>query len=195
MSSVVACESTPADPREIDAATLRAAQRREPKACRALVRFYEKRLYAFLWRMLEFRHGRAVVDELCQETFLRVFAHLDRFDLDGRARLSTWMLTIATRIALNQLRRREPEALDAAAIAEFCAEGESSEALLARSELARLVGRALASLTPEHRAAIVLREYHELGYAEIAAALAIDVGTVKSRLSRARRHIREIVGQ
>jgi RNA polymerase sigma-70 factor (ECF subfamily) len=185
----------PADPRELDSATLRAAQRREPRACRRLVLFYEKRVYAFLWRMLEYRHGQAVVDEQCQETFLRVFTHLDRFEIDGPARLSTWMLTIAARLALNQLRRRELTSLDAAAILEHRAEGESSEVLLARSELARLVGRALASLPPEHRAAIVLREYHELGYAEIAAALAIDIGTVKSRLSRARRRIREIVGQ
>jgi RNA polymerase sigma-70 factor (ECF subfamily) len=186
---------SPADPREIDAPTLRAAQRREPRACRTLVLFYEKRVYAFLWRMLEYRHGQAVVEELCQETFLRVFAHLARFDVDGPARLSTWMLTIAARLALNQLRRREPEVLDATAVIDQRAEGESGEALLVRSELARLVGRALASLPPEHRAAVLLREYHELGYAEIAAALAIDIGTVKSRLSRARRRIREALGQ
>jgi RNA polymerase sigma-70 factor, ECF subfamily len=195
VSSVLVRDAPPADPREIDGATLRAAQRREPRACRALVRFYEKRVYAFLWRMLEYRHGQAVVDEQCQETFLRVFMHLDRFEIEGSARLSTWMLTIAARLALNQLRRREPESLEGAAIVEHRAEGESTEALIARSELARLVGRALASLPAEQRAAIVLREYHELGYAEIAEALAIDVGTVKSRLSRARGRIREMVGQ
>jgi RNA polymerase sigma factor (sigma-70 family) len=177
------------DPREIDERTLLAARRREPHACRELLARYERRVYAFLWRMLRPRCSAAIVDELCQETFLRVFAHLQDFKADGSARLSTWILTVATRLALNQLRRKELE--QPAPDFEDQPSAGCTEFSAARAELVSAVTAAVASLPPEQRSVLLLREYHDLDYTEIAAALNLELGTVRSRLSRARRRIRE----
>ena len=110
-----------------------------------------------------------------------------RFDPAGPAKLSTWILTIAARRSIDELRRKRP-----APIADVIREGASRADDSARSrEILRAIDTALADLSPELRAAFLLREYHDLEYAEIARALAIDLGTVKSRLARARVALRE----
>jgi RNA polymerase sigma-70 factor (ECF subfamily) len=168
---------------------LRRAQRRDPAAWKALVVRYERRVFALLSRMLG-GGRRAQVEDLAQETFLQVFRGLDGFTANGPARLSTWILTIAARRAIDELRRREPRLLpeDAPAAAR-------PDDALRRGEIAAAIERAVADLSPEYRAAFLLREYHCLDYAEIAAALAIDPGTVKSRLSRARAALRAALAE
>jgi RNA polymerase sigma-70 factor (ECF subfamily) len=147
---------------------------------------YQTRVFALVSRMLAGR-GRAAVEDVAQETFLAVFRQLATFDPAGSARLSTWILTIAARRAIDELRRKRP-----APVAELEATGgERADEQAVRRELRAAIEGALAELSPELRAAFLLREYHDLDYAEIAAALAIDLGTVKSRLSRARAGLRE----
>lgn len=178
-------------PTELDEITLRRAQRGDRRAFRDLVEVYHLRVYSLLWRMLEHSHGNAQVEELTQETFLRVFRHLERFSIQGPARLSTWILTIATRLALNERRRRThcSRPLDESADV-VTATGDPAGALENRRR-AEALRKAIAGLKADHRAVVVLREYHELEYSEIAEALEIDVGTVKSRLSRARAALRK----
>lgn len=91
---------------ELDEVTFQRAQRGDAGAFRSLVELYHLRVHALLWRMLEHSHGGARVEELTQETFLRVYRHLGHFNTSGQARLSTWILTIATRLALNERRSR-----------------------------------------------------------------------------------------
>jgi RNA polymerase sigma-70 factor (ECF subfamily) len=172
---------------ELDAATLRLAVQGEDLAARALVRRHERAVFALLGRLLGPRSG--LVEDLAQESFLRVFAALPRFDPAGPARLSTWILTIAARVALDQLRRRAPVFAPLAALDDH-AGPQRADDHLRRRKLAAAIETALAELAPEYRVAFVLREFHELEYPEIAAALAIDRGTVKSRLSRARAALR-----
>jgi RNA polymerase sigma-70 factor (ECF subfamily) len=186
--TVAAHRAAPA-PDELDELTLRRAQRRDPAAWKALVVRYERRVFALLSRMLG-GGRRAQVEDLAQETFLQVFRGLEGFTANGPARLSTWILTIAARRAIDELRRREPRLLpeDAPAAAR-------PDDALRRGEIAAAIERAVADLSPEYRAAFLLREYHGLDYAEIAAALAIDPGTVKSRLSRARAALRAALAE
>jgi RNA polymerase sigma-70 factor (ECF subfamily) len=176
--------------RELDELTLVRAQRGEDPACRMLVETYQRPVFALLFRVLG--PARAfLVEDLAQETFLRAFRALAAFDRAGPARLSTWILTIATRLALDELRRRpvEPSALPPPA-----PPPRADEAAERRS-VGDAIARAVGALQPEYRAAFVLREMHELSYEEIAGALAIDVGTVKSRLSRARAALREALAE
>lgn len=175
---------------ELDPITLARAQRGDREARAAFVRAYQGPVYALLGRMLG--PGRAPVDDAAQDCFLRALEALPRFDPTGPARLSTWVLTIATRLAIDALRhRRRFQGL---------AEGELSPVLdgealeLARREWAQ-VEVALAELSPEQRAILILRAHHDLDYPEIAAALSLEVGTVKSRLSRARAALREALSQ
>src|SRR5689334_19186631 len=149
----------------LDELTLRRAQHGDERAWRALIERYRQPVHALIWRLLAGR-ARHRVEDLVQETFVRVLRALPGFDPAGPASLSTWMLTIAARLALNELRR--PEA-----------------APLAEEPVAPG-----ADLPDAQRAVFVLREYHDLDYAEIAAALELDPGTVKSRLSRARAALR-----
>ncbi|MGN6104270.1 MAG: RNA polymerase sigma factor [Kofleriaceae bacterium] len=170
---------------ELDEQTLALATRGEPAAARALVELYQARVFALVSRMLSGR-GRATIEDVAQDTFLAVFRKLPRFQPDGAARLSTWILTIAARRSIDELRRRRP-----ALVPEIERVGEArAEERALRRERVAAIEAALRELSPELRAAFLLRAYHGLDYAEIARALDIDLGTVKSRLSRARAALR-----
>lgn len=180
-------EGGSASPAELDELTLRRAQRGEPAACRALVERYQRPVFALLHRMMGAAR-RDRVEDLAQETFLSVFRSLGQFAPLGPARLSSWILTIASRRAIDELRRaREaPAALEGEELVSPARADDRAR----RRDLGQRVERAIGDLAPEHRAAFLLREMHGLEYAEIARALSIDLGTVKSRLSRARAALR-----
>jgi RNA polymerase sigma-70 factor (ECF subfamily) len=180
MPAAVAAKATP-----VDELTLRRAQRGDERAWRDLVERFQQPVHALIWRLMAGR-ARHRVEDLVQETFVRVLRALPGFELEGPATLSTWMLTIATRLALNELRRPEPSVLADEPIASDRAD-DSAE----RRQLAAAIAAGVAQLPPAQRAVLVLREYHDLDYAEIAAVLEIDVGTVKSRLARARAALRD----
>ena len=170
----------------LDELTLRRAQRGEERAWRALIERYRQPVHALIWRLLVGR-ARHRVEDLVQETFVRVLRALPGFDPAGPASLSTWMLTIAARLALNELRRPEAAAL----VDEPAGSGaERADLGTERRQLAAAIGAGVAALSDGQRAVFVLREYHDLDYAEIAAALEMDLGTVKSRLARARAALR-----
>lgn len=184
-----------ASPGELDELTLVRAQRGEEPAARALVQAYERRVFALLSRLLG-PSGRAhLVEDLAQETFLRVFRALPEFDRAGRARLSTWVLTIATRLALDELKRQAPRVLPLDDAAQLAVAPETAGQGAERRSLAAAVTRAVAALSADQRAAFLLREVHELTYEEIAAALGIDLGTVKSRIARAKIALRAALAE
>lgn len=168
-----------------DELTLRRAQRGEEPAWRALIERYQAPVHAVIWRLLAGR-ARHRVEDLVQETFVRVLRALPDFDPTGPASLATWLLTIAARLALNELRRPEPAAL----VDEPASSGERADAGAERRRLAAAIERGVAALPAAQRAVFVLREYHDLDYAAIADALDVDLGTVKSRLARARSALR-----
>jgi RNA polymerase sigma-70 factor (ECF subfamily) len=170
---------------ELDELTLRRAQRGEERAWRDLILLYQDRVYALVWRLLAGRAQHRAPD-LVQETFVRVVRALAKFEPIGSAKLSTWILTIATRVALNELRRPDADEL----ATEPVAHAESADQSVERKRLGSAIAAGMAALDAEQRAILVLREYHELDYVEIAAALSIELGTVKSRLSRARAALR-----
>jgi RNA polymerase sigma-70 factor (ECF subfamily) len=178
---------------QLDELTLARAQRGEPAACRALVERYQRPVFALISRMLAGRDP-AAIEDLAQETFLRAFRALPRFDAAGPARLSSWILSIAARLSIDELRRKPAPVVDLDAAAGLAA-AERADETLARRALQQAILRALAELAPEYRAAFLLREAHGLEYAEIARSLGIDLGTVKSRLARARVALREALGE
>ena len=178
------------DRSDLDEITLARARAGDRQAFRMLVERYERPVFALLGRML-LRSGReSLVEDLAQETFVRVFRGLPRFGADGRNNVSAWILTIAARLAIDELRRRQPgiERFDAhtLAVAAPSATDDASD----RRSVAAAIEQAVEQLGPEYRAAFLLREVHDMDYDEIAVALRIDLGTVKSRLSRARAALR-----
>jgi RNA polymerase sigma-70 factor (ECF subfamily) len=188
---------------ELDALTLARARRGESNALSQLVRHYQRPVFALCARLLCSRRS-AQVEDVAQEAFIRVIRGLPRFDPQGSARLSTWILTVATRTCLNAMRgkQREVPLLDqpgegvdghrhGGALPSQVAETPSPEQSAVERDLARRVETAMSRLPEEMRAVLVLRAYHDLDYPEIASALELEVGTVKSRLSRARTALRE----
>jgi RNA polymerase sigma-70 factor (ECF subfamily) len=170
-------------PAELDDVTLARAQRGDTAACRALVERYQRPVFAILGRMC----GRGRAEDLAQETFLRVFKALAGFDRGGAARLSTWIVTIATRLALDELRRRPLRTVE---LDERLPSTSRADESAERRALDAALRRAITDLGPEQRAVVLLREVHGLEYEEIARALEVDLGTVKSRLARARAALR-----
>ena len=176
-------------PEPLDELTLRRAQRGDERAWRALIDHHQHVVNALIWRLFAGR-ARHRVEDLVQETFVRVIGAIGRFDPAGTATLSTWILTIATRLALNELRR--PEYGTASTIdADAALPPERPDAATDRRQRAAALERAVAALPDGQRAVLVLREYDELEYIDIAHVLELDVGTVKSRLARARATLRE----
>jgi len=179
-----------ATPRELDEASVLAAQQGDRVAIVALVRCYQGRVHQLAYRVA----GSSNAEDVTQDTFVRVMKSLGRFDPNGAARLSTWIVGIAARTAIDHLRRQRTRATHLAALPDP-APPSSPESQLARAEIGTQVARAVQTLGPEIRATFVLRAYHELTMPEIADALDVELGTVKSRLSRARETLRGHLGE
>jgi RNA polymerase sigma-70 factor (ECF subfamily) len=175
---------------ELDRATLLRCRAQDKTAFRAFVLRYQRPVFACLSRMLG--HGPHVED-LAQEVFLRAYRAMPSFDVDGAAKASTWLLTIATRAALDARKRRviPIRPLETGEDVPHCGTPESA---LARAELASAIERAAASLPDEQRIALVLGEHHGLSIAEIAAAMEVPEATAKTRLFRAREKMRAALG-
>ena len=170
-----------------EAALLAGAQGGNLFAFDEIVRRYQRRVYATALRIVR-RHDLA--DDVTQETFLRAHRALGSYD---RARpFGPWICRIAANLAINHVRspeaREEPldDALDAATAP---AQDGPLTAVL-ESEARAVLDEAVGRLPSDQRAVFVLRAYDELSYAEIAEALGLSMGTVMSRLSRAREKLR-----
>lgn len=180
---------------ELPRSIIEAACRHEPAACRALIRRYQRPVGHLLARMLRPAGLGHLTEDLAQETMVRMFGALPRFDLDGPARLSTWVLKIATRLGINELKRRRP-AVESLAMTEDRLPGvDTADRNHRRAAIAQAIQDAVKRLSPEHRTAFLLREYHGLDYTEIAQVLELEMGTVKSRLARARTTLRKTLAE
>jgi len=175
---------------ELDDLTLARARRGDPSAQALLIERYGRQVYALVGRMMA---GRGhVVDDLAQDTMIKVLTNLHRYDPAGPAKLSTWILTVATRTCIDGLRQARPSvSLDAI---DAMRSSEDLERRAGQRELTRQVVEAMAELPADQRAVLVLRAYHDFDYAEIAEALGVEEGTVKSRLGRARAALRRALG-
>lgn len=178
--------SSPASRAELDELTLRRAQQGERGALDELVGRYHPMIHALVWRMACAK-GDSHVADLVQDSLIRVLQNISRFEPAGSARLSTWILTITTRVVLND-RRRESSPRDTKLEPGACIDPAT---VVAEREIGASIARAVVELPEAQRIAFVLREYHDLDYGEIATVLDIEVGTVKSRLSRARAAVRD----
>jgi len=179
----------PGEEGEIDDLTLARARAGDDAARSALVDRYQRRLYALVARLMASRPE--LTDDLAQDSFVKVLRALPDFDPRGPARLSTWILTVAARTCLDALKAKRPPAEE---IPASLAAASNPEDETAQRQLGRRVQAAMARLPEEMRAVLVLRAYHDFDYEEIAAALGVELGTVKSRLGRARVALREALG-
>ena len=171
---------------ELDAATLGACRVGDPLALRAFVLRYERVVFAFLSRTLG---AGPHVEDLAQDVFLRAFRAFPRFDAARDARPSTWLLTIASRLVIDERRRRRVPTQPIDVELEVPMVG-TPETESRRANIGRALCRAAAELSDEQRDVFVLAEFHGLDMKEIAAVLSVKEATVKTRLWRARAQLR-----
>jgi RNA polymerase sigma-70 factor (ECF subfamily) len=175
---------------ELDRATLERARALDPLALRAFVVRYQRPVFALLSRMLG---PGPHVDDMAQETFLRAVRALPAFRVDGAAKTSTWLLTIATRLALDARKKKHLPLVPPDAVLGV-ADSATPETERARRELGRRIAQAAEGLEDGLRAAFLLAELHGFTMAEVAEALGIPENTAKTRVFRAKKHMREALG-
>lgn len=172
-------------------------------AAEQLLLKYQNRIYNVIFKMCGNADDSA---ELTQDTFVKAIENIDKFE--GRSGFYTWIFRIAVNLTLNYCKRgasRSFSSLDAEGIddngqargilKEVLSDHNSPDpAMIAQNrELQQIALKGLSKLEDEHRAVIVLRDIEGMNYAQIAEVLNIELGTMKSRLSRARSNLREIL--
>lgn len=166
------------------------------EAFELLVRRYESKVYTVAYRFLG---NHADASDLAQETFLRLYQALPRFR--GDSSFMTWLYHITANACRDEIRRQQRYhvvSLDAEtgnngtqAISQVPSRAPSPEEAAEQKEFSEVVQLCLNNLSEEHRLVLVMREIQDMSYEEIANVLKCSLGTVKSRLSRARQVFKE----
>lgn len=189
--------------RERDRALVERARGGDKEAFRALFVRYHRRAFALALGVV---HNQDDALDVVQEAFLKAHRHLASFE--GTASFYTWLYRIVTNVAIDHLRKQNrAQTVDyddaVAHLEEDSPAGE--EALLpqllggnpvkelARREIREKIEAALARLSPNHRAVLVMREIDGLSYEEMAKAMKCSKGTIMSRLFHARRHMQKFL--
>lgn len=171
---------------------IQSARNGDQAAFGQLVMKYQKRVYALTVRMCP---TPELAEEAAQETFLSAWQGLPFFR--GDSAFSTWLYRLASNACVDLLRKegrhQGPSLDDEAVSAEVPDTRPTPEAAAEQKELRAQIEAGLRTLSPEHREVLILREIQQLSYGEIADALSLDLGTVKSRISRGRRQLRNFL--
>lgn len=169
-----------------------AACRGDRRATEELLRTHQPMIWAICRRIVGDDHTAA---DASQEALISIVRSLSRFD--GRSNIRTWIYRVATNAALDELRRRRRRPDPVSHDVLTTGAGTSPSGVGAIDDRL-LIDEALAKLSPEFRAAVVLRDLVDLDYAEIGDVLGLAPGTVRSRIARGRRvlaeHLRDADG-
>ena len=168
----------------------------ELDAFEQIVRRYENKVYNIAYRFLG-NHSDAA--DLAQEVFLRIYKALPGFR--GDSSLTTWIYRITSNVCRDEIRRQQrahvvsidtgPGENNAYSVNHLENRGPTPEEVVEQDEFNSLVQKCLSELSEEHRLILIAREMQELSYEEIAEVMQCSLGTVKSRLSRARHAFKE----
>jgi len=175
-----------------DKCLIEACRAGNPEAFGTLVSRYQDRLYPTVFRLTGCAEEAS---DLLQDAFLRAYQKLDRFH--GDSSFYTWVYRIAVNLALSGRRRRRPvlrlnqDGNGPSIDPPYESPESDPSAPLERAERDQIIQDALNSLAPDHRAVVVMKEFDGLHYEEIGAMLGVPVGTVRSRLHRARCELRD----
>ena len=171
----------------------RAAAKGDIDAFETLLGLYQNKVYGLALRMCGSEEDAW---DVAQEAFLAAWRALPGFR--GESGFSTWLYRLTANAAIDCLRREKKRrgelSIEGGELPLSLPDaGPSPQEATEGGELRAAVNAALARLTDQHRTVLILRELQELSYEEIAGALSLDLGTVKSRISRARKALRKIL--
>ncbi len=185
-----------------DETLVRRSQHGDPEAMTCLIVKYQDRVYNAILKICANPDDAA---ELTQDTFVKVLESIGTFR--GQSAFYTWLFRVAVNLTLNHCRRRfklSPVSLDAAIelhgkekeqLAAILADPEQDDPakIVQQKELVQVVLDLIARLNEEHRIVLILRDIEQMSYTQIADVLELEPGTVKSRISRARAALRELL--
>lgn len=167
-----------------DAELVRRCQARDRSATQELYRRYRESVYRVAWKIVLDREDAL---DVTQDVFVRVLRSIDNFRLQSR--VSTWITRITVNASIDLLRRRRRAVALRQAIAEVPQYERDLDDDLAQAQ----VRAAIEKLSEEHRTCLVLREMEGRSYEEIAESLGCSIGTVRSRIHRARAKVRRLL--
>jgi len=172
-------------------------QQGQKRAFDEIVHRYKGRLYSFIMRMVK---EPSLAEELTQETLIRIYIHADKYR--EIARFSTWVFTIATNLVRNKMRQRSRRPVtislnpapedDEAPVDPADTRADTSDRVQ-REELGRLIAEATEKIPERYRIPFLLREVEQLSYEEIQQVTGLKLGTVRSRINRARTRFRLLI--
>ncbi|HEU4458663.1 MAG TPA: RNA polymerase sigma factor RpoE [Methylibium sp.] len=185
---------------DVDAQLVERVKQGDVRAFEMLVVKYQRRIERLIGRMVR---DVDLVQDIAQETFIRAYRAMPQFR--GESAFYTWLYRIAVNTAKKQLVELKRDVLvtesaragrddgddETSRVENELSDGETPEALMASRQIAAAVNSAIENLSEDLRQAIVLREIEGLSYEEIAEAMACPIGTVRSRIFRAREAIAE----
>lgn len=163
-----------------------------------LIMAHETKIYNIAYRMF---HNEEDAKDISQEIFIKVFENIGKFK--GNSSFSTWLYRIATNTCIDELRRRkgketysideEVETDEGRMKREYSDTKPGPEEAAINKEVRHQIQDAMNHLSEEHKTALILRDLQGFGYGEISEILECSLGTVKSRISRARRQLIELL--
>ncbi len=156
-----------------------------------LMQRYQRKIIAFIYHMLKSAGLELLAEDLCSETFYKAYRSLHSFrEMD--ASFSTWLYTIARNTVLSELRKQKAAnvSLEEAGYEPVASSDDIPEQQALRKERMEMVREAINNLPEKQRSALILREYDQLDYQEIASILGQTVSSVKSLLFRARASVK-----
>jgi RNA polymerase sigma-70 factor (ECF subfamily) len=165
---------------ESDKELLERVKANDTKAFSLLADRYKIRLFNLIYRMLQ---NREEAEDILQETFLRVFKERERFD--PTYSFSTWIYTIALNLCRNELKRKKKFRFFGLDLIKDDRR-YAVEMMNCTTNLSSVLEKAIASLPEKYKTAFLLREVNQLSYEEMSESMGVPLGTVKSRVNRAR---------
>lgn len=168
-------------------------QKRDEAAFEELIRQYEKKVYTLCFRMCG---NSEDAEEAAQDAFLALWRGIDRFRQESS--LSTWIYRLATNACIDTLRRRKKQSGsvsldDEELFVDAVDTSPQPQETVEHRETQKLLQVGLSALPEEYRKVLILREIEGLSYTEIAESASIELGTVKSRISRGRSLLRNFL--
>ena len=170
---------------------LEKARQNDINAWEKLVKEYESMVYHIAYRMMQ---NEQEAKDISQEIFIKVYRNLPKFD--GKSAFSTWLYRIAVNTCIDTLRKNKTK--QTVSWEQYTEQNKNETATYQTPENVYLqrekqndIMETLQNLSPEHKAIILMRDMQDMTYGEIAECLSVSLGTVKSRIARAREQFKK----
>jgi RNA polymerase sigma-70 factor (ECF subfamily) len=183
---------------ELEEILIKKAKQGNIAAFEKLIISHERRIYNIAYRMF---NNEEDAKDITQEVFLKVYKNIDKFDENSK--ISTWIHRICVNTCIDEIRKRkgkETFSMDESIISDetstqkqYINDALTPEEVLITKEEIKDIKKAIASLPEKHKTIIILRDIQNLSYSEIADITESSLGTVKSRLARARLQLKNII--